>query len=284
MARKVQGQKRIQSANVKLYEPSAICSYLSTTKGDLNAQNEIKIDLHWSGDTVCSRWSVHCEEPIRFRFVDGLVRGICYGTRNIRRGECRTEKSDRKEWWSEMKTLYTLSTCVFVAVLIFLGGMYAGTKIVSRLNDDELTELADDFESDLGAVREAFGRQTRLLERANQYLKDSAIERITETEHDRERIGDLESTVERLQSAARASLDEAGDIAETIRRIEQTANGIGEDIQGIRSEVQKIQKGKRERDWFTTTGEYDPEDQWKRLVDRHSRDFLYRNLQIGKDH
>ena len=177
-----------------------------------------------------------------------------------------------------MKTLYTLSTCMIIIAILFLGGMYVGTKIVTRLNDDELAELADDFESKLGIVHDEYRKQARLLKRANQYLKDSIVERNRETEHDKERIDNLTGTVERLQIAARASLDETGNITKTIQRIEQATNGIGEDLQGLRNEVQRIQRSERNEDWWFSTGKYNPEDWWRRLIDRYNRDFLYRDF------
>lgn len=173
-----------------------------------------------------------------------------------------------------MKTLYTLSICAFVAALLFLGGMYVGTKIVTRLNDTELTELADDYESKLGRLHEEFGKQRKLLERANQYLEDSIVERDAEIKHDRERIEHLTESTKRIQAAARESLEEAGNIAKTIQRIEQAADGIGEDIQGLRNELQRIQESERDSDWFIKTGEYDPEDWWRRFISRYNRDHL----------
>lgn len=180
----------------------------------------------------------------------------------------------------ELKILYTISTYAFVIALIFVGGMYAGTKIIHRLNDGELAELADDFESDLGRARDEYRKQAELLERANQYLKDSIVEREGEAEHDKGRIDQLATTVERFQVAARESLDETGDIEKTIQRIEESADGIGEDVRDLRSEVQRVQEGKRDSDWWFATGEYDPEDQWRRLIDRLNRGHLYRSLQV----
>ncbi len=179
-----------------------------------------------------------------------------------------------------MKTLYTLSTCMFIATILFLGGMYVGTKIVSRLNDDELIELADGFESELAIIRDKYRKQIELFERANQYLKDSIVERIAENKQDRERVKYLESTVEQIQIAARESLNEVGNIGKTIQRIKESTDGIGKDIRGLRSEVQRIQEGNRSENWWFSTGEYNPEDQWRSLIDRLNRDFLYSNFQI----
>ena len=208
--------------------------------------------------------------------MDGLVRGIRHGPGDICRGKCRTEKRGKEE--RKVKILYTLSTCMIIIALLFLGGMYVGTKIIGRLNDDELAELADDFESELGIIRDEYREQARILKRANQYLKDSIVERNRETEHDKERINNLESTVERLQIATGESLDEIGNIARTIQQIEQAANGIGEDIQGLRKEVQRIQRSERNEDWWFSTGKYNPEDWWRHLISRYNRDFLYRDF------
>ena len=180
----------------------------------------------------------------------------------------------------DLKILYTISTYAFVIALIFVGGMYAGTKLIHHLNDTELTELADDFESDLRIVHEEYRKQAELLECANQYLKDSIVEREGEAEHDKERINSLATTVKRLQVAARKSLDKAGGMEKTIQRIEQATNGIGKDIRGLRKEVQRIQASKRDSNWFVKTGEYNSEDQWRSFIDGTNSDYLYRSLQI----
>lgn len=180
----------------------------------------------------------------------------------------------------ELKILYRISTYTFVIALIFLGGMYAGTKIVSRLNDDELTELADDFEFDLAGVRNEYRKTIGLLKQANKYLEDSAVERKQEADSDKQRINDLEGTVERLQAPIGFAFTEIRGAQDTVQRIEESANGIGEDLEGLRKEVQRIQESKRDSNWWSATGEYDPEDRWRNLVDRHSRDLLHLNFQV----
>ena len=177
-----------------------------------------------------------------------------------------------------MNTLYKLSACAIVCAIIFLGGMYVGTKIIGRLNDNELTELADDYESDLRAVHDEYRETVRLLEQANRYLEESAIERESETVNDKQRISDLEGTVERLQTSTGSAFMEIKGAEETVQRIEEATSGIREDVQGIRKRLQEIQRSKRDEDWFTFTREHNPEDWWRRLISRYNRDFLYRDF------
>ena len=86
--------------------------------------------------------------------------------------------------------------------------------------------LADDFESNLGAVRDEARKTIGLLRRANKYLRDSAVEREQETDGDKQRISELEGTVERLQAPIRSAFTEAKGAQETVQRIKNTANDI----------------------------------------------------------
>jgi len=178
----------------------------------------------------------------------------------------------------DLKILYTISTYAFVIALIFVGGMYAGTKIISRLNDDELAELADNFESDLAGIRDEYRKTIGLLEQANKHLEDSAVEREQEANSDKQRISNLEGTVERLQAPIGFAFTEIKSAQDTVQQIEESTDGIRKDIQSLRSKVQKIQESKRNSNWWFTTGEYNPEDQWRRLIDRINHNYLYRDF------
>ena len=89
-------------------------------------------------------------------------------------------------------------------------------------------------------------------------------------------------SVERLQAPIGFAFTEIKSAQDTVQQIEESANSIRGDVQSLRSEVQKIQESKRNSDWWSAIGEYNPEDQWRRLIDRLNRDYLHRNFQINE--
>jgi methyl-accepting chemotaxis protein len=132
----------------------------------------------------------------------------------------------------------------FIFLIVFGGGIFVGTQIIKRLNSDDLTKLADDYESNLERVREQYRATIKLLEQSNQHSADSIAELERTHADDTQRIGELESTVERLQAPIGESLNEIGGIEDTVQRIKEATSGIGRDVQGLRKEVQRLQTSK----------------------------------------